>query len=58
MTKSTYYDGFCECIKENEKRRSVSSFLMMLCKQKVIAKKLIIHIIKNFQKIMMENMEK
>lgn len=52
------YDGFCECIKENEKRRSVSSFLMMLCKQKVIAKKLIIHIIKNFQKIMMENMEK
>ena len=51
------YDGFCECIKENDKRRSVVSFFMMLCNLKVIPKKIIIPMIHHFQVILLNKIE-
>ena len=54
---SVDYDGFCECIKENDKRRSVASFFMMLCNLKVIPKKIIIPMIHHFQVILLNKIE-
>ena len=52
------YNGFCDCVKENDKRRSISVFLMILCNRKIISKRLIISIIHNFQLSVIENIEK
>lgn len=52
------YDGFCECIKENDKRRSISSFIMLLCNEKVIAKKMVVNIIYHFQFTFLEMIDK
>lgn len=48
------YDGYCQYVKENDKRRSMASFFVMLSKRGVLEKEIIIDIIKHFQKTFME----
>ena len=55
---SVDYDGFCECVKENDKRRSVASFFMMLCNLKVIPKKIMLPMIHHFQTILLDKIDK
>ena len=55
---SVDYDGFCECIKENDKRKSASAFIMLLCNENVISKKIVLGIMNHFQTTIIENIDK
>jgi hypothetical protein len=48
------YDGYCQYVKENDKRRSMASFFVMLSKRGILEREIIIDIIKHFQKTFME----
>jgi hypothetical protein len=48
------YDGYCQYVKENDKRRSMASFFVMLSKRGVLEREIIIDIIIHFLKTFME----
>jgi hypothetical protein len=49
---NTDYDGFCVFVKENEKRRALSTFLVMLVQRNVLPIEMLLNIITDFQSIL------
>jgi hypothetical protein len=48
------YDGYCQYVKDNDKRRSMASFFIMLSKRGILEREIIIDIITHFQNTLME----
>lgn len=51
------YDGYCKYVKDNDKRRAMGAFFMMLCNQGVLLPETILDIIQQFQKVIFENIQ-
>jgi hypothetical protein len=51
------YDGFCQCTKANDKRRSMASFFMMVTKKGILEVDIMLEIIDHFQKVLFEYIE-